>query len=165
MKKVREDLRKWRVTPCSWVGKFSVIMMPCVPVESHTMLMEGKFSVITMHACLLSPVLCDPMDCSPSGSSVHGDSPGKNIGVGCHFLRQGIFQTQGSKPPLNLSPALAGRLFTTSITWQVQWRCQFSPNWYIGLTKSLSKSHKRFCFNINRLIALIFMERQRNYSS
>ena len=27
--------------------------------------------------------LCDPMDCSPPGSSVHGDSPGKNAGVGC----------------------------------------------------------------------------------
>ena len=28
------------------------------------------------------------MDCSPPGSSVHGDSPGKNTGVGCHFLFQ-----------------------------------------------------------------------------
>ena len=35
------------------------------------------------------------MDCSPLGSSVHGDSPGKNTGVGCHFLLQGIFLTQG----------------------------------------------------------------------
>ena len=34
--------------------------------------------------------------------------PGKNIGVGCHFLLQGIFLTQG----LNLSPALAGSFFT-----------------------------------------------------
>ena len=42
--------------------------------------------------------LCDPMDCSPPGSSVHGDSPGKNTGVGCHALLQGIFQTQGSNP-------------------------------------------------------------------
>ena len=28
----------------------------------------------------------DPMDCSPPGSSVLGDSPGKNTGVGCHAL-------------------------------------------------------------------------------
>ena len=42
--------------------------------------------------------LCDPMDCSPSGSSVHGDSPGKNTGVGCYALLQGIFPTQGSNP-------------------------------------------------------------------
>ena len=46
----------------------------------------------------LSPPLCDPMDCSPLGSSVHGDSPGKNTGVGCQSLLQGIFPTQGLNP-------------------------------------------------------------------
>ena len=40
------------------------------------------------------------MDCSPPGSSVHGDSPGKNTGMGCHALLQGIFPTQGSNPGL-----------------------------------------------------------------
>ena len=44
--------------------------------------------------------LCDAMDCSPPGSSVHGDSPGKNTGVGCHALLQGIFLAQGSNPGL-----------------------------------------------------------------
>ena len=34
------------------------------------------------------------MDCSLPGSSVHGDSPGKNNGVSCHALLQGIFVTQ-----------------------------------------------------------------------
>ena len=33
-------------------------------------------------------------------SSVHGDSPGKNTGVGCHALLQGIFLSQGSNPGL-----------------------------------------------------------------
>ena len=40
--------------------------------------------------------LCNPMDYSLPGSSVHGDSPGKNIGGGCHSLLQRIFPTQGS---------------------------------------------------------------------
>ena len=40
--------------------------------------------------------LCNPMDCSPPGSSVHEDSPGKNIGVSYHALLEGIFPTQGS---------------------------------------------------------------------
>ena len=44
--------------------------------------------------------LCDPMDCSLPGSSVHGNSPGKNAGVGCHALLQWIFLTQGSNPGL-----------------------------------------------------------------
>ena len=55
-------------------------------------------SVILLLYCLISSVLSDslqPMDCSPPGSSI----PGKNIGVGCHTLLQGIFLTQG----LNLS--------------------------------------------------------------
>ena len=42
----------------------------------------------------------DSMDYSPPGSSVHGDSPGKNTGVGCHALLQGIFPTQGSNTGL-----------------------------------------------------------------
>ena len=36
--------------------------------------------------------LCDPRDYSLPGSSVYGDSPGKNTGVGSHTLLQGIFQ-------------------------------------------------------------------------
>ena len=42
------------------------------------------------------PTLCNPMDCSLPGSSVHGDSSGKNTGVGSHALLQGIFLTQES---------------------------------------------------------------------
>ena len=45
-------------------------------------------------------ILCNHVDCSPPGSSVHGDSPGKNTGVGCHALFQGIFPTQGLNPGL-----------------------------------------------------------------
>ena len=41
---------------------------------------------LVTQSCL---TLCNPMDCSPPGSSVHGDSPGKNTGVGCHALLQG----------------------------------------------------------------------------
>ena len=41
---------------------------------------------------------CDPMDCSPPGSSCPWDSPGKNTRVGCHFLLQGIIPAQGSNP-------------------------------------------------------------------
>ena len=37
-------------------------------------------------------------------SSVHEDPPGKNTGVGCHALLQGIFPTQVSH--------IAGRFFT-----------------------------------------------------
>ena len=51
---------------------------------------------LVLQLCL---TLCDPMDCSLPGSSVHRDTPGKNTGVGCHALLQGTFPTQR----LNLS--------------------------------------------------------------
>ena len=53
--------------------------------------------------CLITQscsTLCNPMYCSLPGCSVHGHSPGKNAGVGCHALLQGIFPTQGSNPAL-----------------------------------------------------------------
>ena len=51
-------------------------------------------------AAQLCLTLCDPMDCSTSGSSVHWDSQGKNASMDCHALLQGIFQTQGVNPAL-----------------------------------------------------------------
>ena len=41
-----------------------------------------------------------PHDCCPLGSSVHGDSPGKNTGVSSLSLFQRIFPTQGSNPDI-----------------------------------------------------------------
>ena len=52
---------------------------------------------LVAHSCL---TLCDPLDCDPPCSSVHGDSPGKNTGMSCHGLLQGIFPTQGPSPGL-----------------------------------------------------------------
>ena len=48
----------------------------------------------------LCPTLYNPMDCSPPGSSVYGDSPGKNTVESGHALFQEIFLTQGLNPGL-----------------------------------------------------------------
>ena len=53
--------------------------------------------------------LCDPMDCSPPDSSVHGDSSDKNNGVGCHFLLKGNLPDPGIEHSSLLSTALSGR--------------------------------------------------------
>ena len=56
-----------------------------------------QYHLYTAH--VLSHVrLCNPKDYSLLGSSVHFS--GKITGVGCHFLLQGIFLTQGSNPNL-----------------------------------------------------------------
>ena len=47
------------------------------------------------------------------------DSLGKNTGVGCHALLQGIdLPDPGIEPESFMSPALAGGFFTTSATWE-----------------------------------------------
>ena len=51
------------------------------------------FRQLAIHSAVLRhsvcPALLSLMDCSPPGSSVHEDSPGKNTGVGCHALLRG----------------------------------------------------------------------------
>ena len=56
------------------------------------MLSADTVLCLVTQSCL---TLCGPMDCSSPGSSVHGDSPGKNTRVGCHALLQAMSPMQG----------------------------------------------------------------------
>ena len=56
----------------------------------------------------LCPTLCHPMNCSPTRLLCPWDSPGKNTGMGCCALLQGIFPTQGLNS--HLLPYQAGSL-------------------------------------------------------
>ena len=58
-------------------------------------------------------ILRDPMDCSPPGFSVHGDSPGPNTGVGGPSFLQSIFPTQESNQ---------GRLHCSWILYQLSYQ-------------------------------------------
>ena len=53
---------------------------------------SDKVKVLVAQSCL---ILCDPMGCSPPGSSVHGIFQARILGVGCHLFLQGTFLTQG----------------------------------------------------------------------
>ena len=68
----------------------------------------------SLQLCL---TLSNPVDCSPPGSSVHGDSPGKNTGVGCWALLHAL-PDPGIEPTSPKSPAFTGRFFTTSVPWE-----------------------------------------------
>ena len=86
---------KWTLLHCWWecklvqslwktVWKFLKklhIELLCDPAILH----PGMRACSVAQSCL---TLCNPVDCSPPGSSVHGDFPGMNTGVGCHFLLQ-----------------------------------------------------------------------------
>ena len=71
-------------------------MFICLSISEHL----DCFYLLKMLVAQSSSTLCDPMDHSPPGSSVHGIPLGKNTGVGCPSLLQGIFSTQG--PNLSL---------------------------------------------------------------
>ena len=91
-----------------------------------------KWNIILLHTHVCSQLwstLCDPMECSPPGSSIREFIPGKNTGVGCHFLLQGIFLTQV------LNPFLLYLLH-----WQIffyHWATWKSPLLYIPLVNIL----------------------------
>ena len=104
--------------PRNWAGVFCIadgFFTNWVMREAHSYakvkqinkenpyILTSQFSSVTQ-SC---PTLCDPLDCSPPGSSVHGGSPGMNAGVGCHARRssQPRDRTQVSRS--------AGRFFTS----------------------------------------------------
>ena len=61
------------------------------------------------------------LDCSPPGSSVHGYSPSKSTGVGCHGLLQGIFPTQGSNQRLPQCRKTLNCLSHQGSPWMLEW--------------------------------------------
>ena len=78
--------------------------LPDPGIELQFPTLAGRFFTTEPPVLCLVPqsrlTLCDPMDCSPPGSSVHSDSPGRNTGVACQALLQGIFPAHGSNPGL-----------------------------------------------------------------
>ena len=83
------------------------ILAPCKFL--HVYLHTQSFSCVQLY--------CDPMACSPLGSSVHGILK-QEYWSGLLFLPPGHLPNPGIKPVSLVSPALAGKLFTTGITWE-----------------------------------------------
>ena len=81
------------------------------------------------------PTLCDPIHCSLTKLLHPWDFPGKSTGVGCHFLLQRIFLTQGSNPGL---PHCRQTLYRLSHQGNFEYRgqMQFKPPALAGRTVS-----------------------------
>ena len=85
-------------------------------------LKEQSASPLSIPGCVCKllqscPTLWDPWTVAPRLLCAW-DSPGKNTGVGCHVLLQGIFLTQRSNSCL-MFPALASRFIITGVTWKM----------------------------------------------
>ena len=94
--------------------------------------------VVLCLAAQSRPTLWDPMDCSPPGSFVHGNSPGKNNAVGSHVFLQGIFPTQGSNPSLEHHRQILYHLSHQEST------CMKDPQTLVLSVSSLNFSSRRY---------------------
>ena len=72
-----------------------------------------------MHAksLQLCPALCDPMDWSLPGSSVHGILQARILSE-LPFSSPGDLPNPGIEPTSLMSPALAGGFFTINVIWE-----------------------------------------------
>ena len=97
------------------------------------------------------PTLCDPMDCSLPGSSVHGIFPGKSTGVGCHCLLQKQLQTihfcihEDIFIHLASLPEKAMAPHSSTLAWKIPWteepgRLQFMESLRVGHDRATSLS-------------------------
>ena len=81
---------------CAWPLPFTSATSTSISLK--TPLLYYVESLCCCHlVAKLCPNLCDPMNCSPPGSSFHRVFPGKNIGVSCHFLLQASLVVQTVK--------------------------------------------------------------------
>ena len=109
--KYKKQKQKHTLNPLPIVFLFTwsfrkTVWSPQVRVCTHSNCGSAFRSCRSNHMLLITCVivisslsrvwLCDPMDCSLPGSSVHGILQKRILGMGCHFLPQGIFPTQGS---------------------------------------------------------------------
>ena len=131
----------WSTSQCCPTGVFVTNCWASVTEGHSGMLIPGAATENALgqrirNPCAVAqscPTLCDPMDCSPADSSVHGDSPGKNTRVGCHALFQGIFPTQGlelGSPALqadSLPAELPGKPRKPLAIWQTSCRRPCGP--------------------------------------
>ena len=92
----------------------------------------------------LCPTLCNPMNCSQPGFSVHGVLQARILEWVAMHSSQGILLTPGVEPGSLMSPALTGGFFTTSPTWEVHRR-----------NYSASKTGKRHVLTCAVLVPLV----------
>ena len=80
----------------------------------HYTRITGCMRARSLQSC---PTLCDPMDCSLTGSSVHGILQARTLEWDTMPSSRGS-SNLGIEPASLASPALAGGFFTTSAPWE-----------------------------------------------
>ena len=90
----------------------TVILVNNTTLHTSKLLSESEVA----QSCL---TLCDPVDCSSPGSSVHGVLQARKLEWVAISFSTGDLLDPGIEPMSLTSPALAGGLFATSTTWDI----------------------------------------------
>ena len=101
----------------AYVAALQTSSLPSDPSQLHTAQHRGAtsqthvtFFIVCVSVALGRVQLCDPMDRSPLGSSVHGVLQARILEWGAISFSEGNLPNPGIEP---VSPALAGGFFTT----------------------------------------------------
>ena len=103
------------------------LMSPALTSRFFTTELPGKLKIrslgLTYTLCCVPslfaqscPILCNPMDCSPPGSSVHGILQPRIL----EWVTMSFMPNPGIGPTSLVSPVLTGRFFTSHDTWEIQ---------------------------------------------
>jgi len=100
---MREKEEKIKYLKTKYIKEFNIKGHMLLSSKTHPHKAKTIDKELCAGQCLVAqscPTLCVPMNRSLSGSSIHGDSPGKKTRVCCHYLLWGFFPTQGLNPGL-----------------------------------------------------------------
>ena len=86
-------------------------MFSMIPFPTYLVCMGAKL----LQLCL---TLCNPMDCTPPGSSVHGILQARILEWAAMPSSRGSSRTKDQNLLSLTSPAMTVRFFTTSTTWE-----------------------------------------------
>ena len=85
------------------------------------------------------------MDCSLPGISIHGDSPGRNTGVGCYVFLQGIFPILVSHIAGRFSTVWASRVALSNMVWSIYLVFKFQ---FLGFSVIILFTYVCFVFKL-----------------
>ena len=106
---------KFSSVPFGWQLK-----MPCRLYQKKSNIPPWRPSSLHAKSFQSCPTFCNPVDCSPPGSSVHGILQARILEWVAISSSRGSFRAEDGT---HIGSCVAGRFFTTSITWETWCLC------------------------------------------